>query len=67
MYLQAALENIEKMPQSTYEEIIEKYVEIKVLLKAALTDKTGNREIYMKGLDISYFYEGYVLYKAEEL
>ena len=67
MYLQAALENIEKMPQSTYEEIIEKYVEIKVLLKAALTEETGNREIYMKGLDTSYFYEGYVLYKAEEL
>ncbi len=121
MYLQAAIENVEKMPQSTFEEIIEKYVEmniahpfregngrstriwldlilkkelnmvidwsavdkddyllamerspikdieIKELLKQALTDKVGEREVYMKGIDHSYYYEGYTLYKAEEL
>lgn len=121
MYLQVALENIEKMPQSTFDEIIEKYVEmnvahpfregngrstriwldnilkrelrqvvdwskvdkedyllamerspikdveIKVLLKAALTDKINDREVYMKGIDASYHYEGYYIYKAENL
>ena len=121
IYLQAALENIDKMPQSTYDEIIEKYVEmniahpfregngrsmriwldlmlkngigkvvdwsrvdkedyllamerspirdteIKVLLKAALTDDVDNREIYMKGIDHSYYYEGYTTFKTEEL
>ena len=121
MYLQAAVENVEKMPQSTFEEIIEKYVEmniahpfregngrstriwldlilkkelnmvidwravdkddyllamerspikdieIKYVLKQALTDKVGDREVYMKGIDHSYYYEGYILYKAEEL
>lgn len=121
MYLQAALENIEKMPQTTFDEIIEKYVEmnvahpfregngrstriwldlilkkelglvidwskvdkddyllamerspikdieIKHLLKQALTDKIDDREIYMKGIDHSYYYEGYAVYKAEEL
>ena len=121
MYLQAAIENVEKMPQSTFEEIIEKYVEmniahpfrkgngrsmriwldlilkkelhmvidwsavdkddyllamarspikdieIKYVLKHALTDKVGDREVYMKGIDHSYYYEGYTLYKAEEL
>lgn len=121
MYLEAALENIDKMPQSTFDEIIEKYVEmniahpfregngrstriwldlilkneigkvvdwskvdkedyllamerspikdieIKVLLKAALTDKVDNREVYMKGIDCSYYYEGYITFKAEEL
>ena len=121
MYLEAALENIDKMPQSTFEEIIEKYVEmniahpfregngrstriwldhilkneigkvvdwsrvdkedyllamerspvkdveIKVLLKAALTDKINDREIYMKGIDHSYYYEGYVTFKTEDL
>lgn len=121
MYLQAAIENVEKMPQSTFEEIIEKYVEmnivhpfregngrstriwldlilkkelnmvidwsavdkddyllamerspikdieIKYVLKQALTDKVGDREVYMKGIDHSYYYEGYTLYKAEEL
>ncbi|MDO4445738.1 MAG: Fic family protein [Bacillota bacterium] len=121
MYLQAAVENIEKMPQSTFEEIIEKYVEmniahpfregngrstriwldlilkkelnmvidwsavdkddyllamerspikdieIKYILKQALTDKVGDREVYMKGIDHSYYYEGYILYKAEDL
>lgn len=121
VYLEAALENIDKMPQSTYDEIIEKYVEmniahpfregngrstriwldqmlkrgigqvvdwsrvdkedyllamerspikdteIKVLLKAALTDDVGSREIYMKGIDHSYYYEGYTTYKTQEL
>ena len=121
LYLQAALENIEKMPQSTYDEIIEKYVEmniahpfregngrstriwldlilrqelgmvvdwskidkddyllamerspvkdieIKHLLSAALTDKINDREVYMKGIDYSYYYEGYAAYKTERL
>ncbi len=121
MYLDAALTNIDKMPQSTYDEIIEKYVEmniahpfregngrsgriwldlmlkngigqivdwskvdkedyllamerspirdteIKVLLKSALTDDVDSREIYMKGIDHSYYYEGYNIFKAEEL
>lgn len=121
MYLEAALANIDKMPQSTYDEIIEKYVEmniahpfregngrstrlwldqmlkagigqvvdwskvdkedyllamerspikdveIKVLLKAALTNEINSREVYMKGIDHSYYYEGYTTFKAEEL
>ena len=121
MYLQAALENIDKMPQSNFDEIVEKYVEmniahpfregngrstriwldhilkteigkvvdwskvdkedyllamerspikdveIKVLLKGALTDEINIREVYMKGIDHSYFYEGYTTFKAEEL
>lgn len=121
IYLGVALQNIEKMPQSTFDEIIEKYVEmniahpfresngrsmriwldnilkkklkqvvdwsrinkedyllamerspikdveIKVLLKAALTDKINDREVYMKGIDASYHYEGYYVYKTEEL
>ena len=121
MYLEAALGNIDKMPQSTYDEIIEKYVEmniahpfregngrstrlwldqmlkagigqvvdwskvdkedyllamerspikdveIKVLLKAALTDDVNSREVFMKGIDHSYYYEGYTTFKAEEL
>lgn len=121
MYLEAALANIDKMPQSTFDEIIEKYVEmniahpfregngrstriwldhilrteigkvvdwskvdkedyllamerspikdveIKVLLKAALTDEVGSREVYMKGIDHSYYYEGYTTFKAEDL
>ena len=121
MYLEAALTNIEKMPQSTFDEIIEKYVEmnvahpfregngrsmriwldlmlknriaqvvdwskvdkedyllamerspikdveIKVLLKAALTDDVNSREVFMKGLDHSYYYEGYTTFRAEEL
>lgn len=121
MYLKAAIENIEKMPQSTFEEIVEKYVEmniahpfregngrstriwldlilkkelnlvidwsavdkedyllamerspvkdieIKYILKQALTDKIANRELYMKGIDHSYYYEGYFIYKAEDL
>lgn len=121
MYLQAALENIDKMPQSNFDEIVEKYVEmniahpfregngrstriwldhilkneigkvvdwskvdkedyllamerspikdveIKVLLKAALTDEINSREVYMKGIDHSYYYEGYTTFKTEEL
>lgn len=121
MYLEAALGNIDKMPQSTFDEIIEKYVEmniahpfregngrstrlwldqmlkagigqvvdwsrvdkedyllamerspikdveIKVLLKAALTNEINSREVYMKGIDHSYYYEGYTTFKAEEL
>lgn len=121
MYLQAAKENVEKMPQSTFDKIIEKYVEmniahpfregngqstriwldlilkkelnkvidwslvdkedyllamerspirdieIKYILKQALTDKVDDREVYMKGIDHSYYYEGYVIYKAEDL
>lgn len=121
MYLRAALESIEKMPQSTFDEIIEKYVEmniahpfregngrstriwldlilsqelhmvvdwskvdkedyllamerspvkdteIKHLLKAVLTDKIYDREMYIKGIDYSYYYEGYAIYKAREL
>ena len=121
MYLDAALESIEKMPQSTFDEIIEKYVEmniahpfregngrstriwldqilkkklgkvidwslvdkddylmamerspvkdveIKVLLKAALTDKINNREMFMNGVDHSYDYEGYSSYRTQDL
>lgn len=68
IYLEAALANIDKMPQFTFDEIIEKYVEIKVLLlKAALTDEVGSREVYMKGIDHSYYYEGYTTFKAEDL
>ncbi len=120
-YLEEAVRNIEKMPQSTYEEIIEKYVEmniahpfregngrstriwldlmlkkelnvvvdwskvdktdyllamerspikdieIKELLKRSLTNKIEDREIYMKGIDSSYLYEGYFLFKTDEL
>lgn len=66
-YLETALNNIEKMPQSTFDEIIEKYVEIKQLLKEALTDKINDREVYMKGIDASYFYEGYTQFKTEDL
>ena len=121
MYLQAAIENVEKMPQSTFDEIVEKYVEmniahpfregngrstriwldlilkkelnkvvdwslvdkedyllamerspikdieIKYILNQALTDKVDDREVYMKGIDHSYYYEGYVIYKAKDL
>lgn len=121
MYLQTALESVEKMPQSTFDEIVEKYVEmnvahpfregngratriwldhilktelgvvvdwslidkedyllamerspirdieIKYLLKNALTDKINDREVFMKGIDNSYHYEGYTTYKTETL
>lgn len=121
MYLQSALENIDKMPQSNFDEIVEKYVEmniahpfregngrstriwldhilkneigkvidwskvdkedyllamerspikdveIKVLLKGALTDEINSCEIYINGIDQSYYYEGFIAFKAEEL
>ena len=121
MYLESALENIDKMPQSNFDEIVEKYVEmniahpfregngrstriwldhilkneigkvvkwskvdkddyllamerspikdieIKHVLKAAQTDEINSREVYMKGIDHSYYYEGYTTFKTEEL
>lgn len=120
-YLEAALANIDKMPQSTFDEIIEKYVEmnvahpfregngrstriwldcilkkeigmvidwskvdkedylpaierspikdieIKHVLRAALTDRIHDRDVYMKGIDHSHYYEGYAAFRAEEL
>ena len=44
-----------------------KNVEIKVLLKAALTNEVDSREVYMKGIDHSYYYEGYTTFRAEDL
>lgn len=44
-----------------------KDVEIKVLLKAALTDEVGSREVYRNGIDHSYYYEGYTTFKAKDL
>ena len=121
MYLEAALANIDRMPQSTFDEIIEKYVEmniahpfregngrstriwldhilkteigkvvdwskvdkedyllamerspikdveIKVLLKAALSDKVDSREVYMNGIDQSYYYESLSAFRAGDL
>lgn len=121
MYLEAALSNIDKMPQSTFDEIVEKYVEmniahpfregngratriwldmifkkklkkvvdwsridkedyllamerspikdieIKHILREALTDKINDREVYMKGIDHSYYYEGYNTFRTEDL
>lgn len=121
VYLKTSLENIEKMPQSTFDEIIEKYVEmniahpfregngrstriwlnlilkkeikqvvdwsqidkddylkaikrspvkdieIKHILRSALTDKINDRDVYMKGVDASYYYEGYYVFNTEEL
>lgn len=121
MYLDAALANIETMPQSTFDEIIQKYVEmniahpfregngrsiriwldailkkelnvvvdwnkvdkedyllamerspikdteIKILLKSALTNKVNDRDVYMKGIDASYYYEGYNVFKTENI
>ena len=121
MYLDAALANIDKMPQSTFDEIIEKYVEmnaahpfregngrstriwldhilkteigmvidwslvdkedyllamerspikdieIKHVLKAALTDEVNSREVFLKSIDHSYYYEGCMTYKARDL
>ena len=121
MYLKEALKQIDKMPQSNFEEIIDKYIEmniahpfregngrstriwldmilkkeigkvvdwskvnkedyllamerspiknteIKFLLNKALTDKVNDREVYMKGIDASYNYEGYNVYKTEDL
>lgn len=121
IYIDAALQNIDRMPQSNFDEIIEKYVEmniahpfregngrsmriwldhilkteidrvvdwsridkedyllamerspvkdieIKYILNKVLTDKVNSREVYMKGIDHSYYYEGYTTFKAEEL
>lgn len=121
MYLEASLENIDKMPQSNFDEIIEKYVEmniahpfkegngrstriwldailkkelkqvidwskvdkgdyllamerspikdveIKILLKEALTNKINDREVYIKGIDASYYYEDYNVYNTKDL
>jgi len=121
MYLESSLAAIEKMPQSDFDEIIEKYVEmnaahpfregngrstriwldhllkheiqrvidwsrvdkedyllamerspirdveIKILLKNALTDQINDRAIFMKGIDHSYYYEGYNLFRTENL
>ena len=121
MYLRPALESIDQMPQSTFDEIIEKYVEmnvahpfregngrstriwldsilkkelhqvvdwsrvdksdylmamerspvkdleIKVLLHKALTEQINDRQVYMKGIDASYHYEGYQIFRTEEL
>ncbi|MBK7050210.1 MAG: Fic family protein [Rhodoferax sp.] len=121
LYLEAALKQIDAMPQSTFDEIIEKYVEmnvahpfregngratriwldlmlkkgirqvvdwnlvdkaeylsamqrsvvkdleIKALLKQALTDKVDDRTLFMKGIDVSYYYEGYSEFKTGEL
>ena len=121
LYLEAVLDSIDRMPQSTFDQIVEKYVEmnvahpfregngrstriwldlmlkrgigqvvdwsrvdkedyllamerspikdieIKFLLKNALTDNVNDREIYMKGIDHSYYYEGYYVFKMENL
>ena len=121
IYIEEALKNIDKMPQSNFDEIIEKYVEmnvahpfregngrstriwldhilkneigkvidwskvdkedyllamerspikdleIKYLLKNTLTDEINSREVYMKGIDHSYYYEGYITFKAQDL
>ena len=121
MYLEESLKNIDKMPQSNFDEIIEKYtemniahpfregngramriwldlilkkeikkivdwnevdkndylsamerstvknVEIKHLLQNALTDKINERELFMKGIDVSYYYEGYDEFKTEDV
>ncbi len=121
MYLEASLKHIDAMPQSTFDEIVEKYVEmnvahpfregngratriwldlmlkrglqlvvdwnqvdkedylsamqrspvkdveIKALLKQALTDQIHDRELFMKGIDVSYYYEGYSEFKTEDL
>lgn len=121
MYLSEAVKTIERMPQDTFDEIVEKYVEmnvahpfregngrsmrlwldhmlcvelqktidwsqidketylsamerssvndleIKAVLAEALTDDINNRELFMKGLDHSYYFEGYQLFKSEEL
>ena len=121
MYLDAALQNIDKMPQSNYDQIVEKYVEmniahpfregngratriwldcmlkkeigmvvdwskvdkedyllamerspvrdieIKLVLRAALTDQVNSRDMFMKGIDHSYYYEGYTAFQTEKL
>jgi cell filamentation protein len=121
MFLKSSLEQIDKMPQTTFDQIVEKYVEMNVahpfregngratriwldlifkqelqqvvdwnqiekedylmamqrspikdielkhLLKNALTSKIHDREVYLKGIDVSYYYEGYITFKTEEL
>ena len=121
MYLETAIKNVDKMPQNTFDEIVEKYVEmnvahpfregngrsmriwldlmlknriaqvvdwskvdkedyllamerspvkdveIKALLRAALTDRITDRLVYMKGIDASYHYEGYHVFRTEDL
>ena len=52
---------------SSMQRSVVKDIEIKVLLKEALTDKIDDRELFMKGIDISYFYEGYSQYKTKDL
>ena len=52
---------------SAMERSVVKDIEIKYILKQALTDKVDDREVYMKGIDTSYYYEGYTIFKAEEL
>ena len=42
-------------------------IEIKHILTAALTDDINSREVYMRGIDQSYYYEGYTTFKTEEL
>ena len=64
LYLRPALEAIERMPEGTFEEIVEKYVEIndlelRMLLGAHLTDRIDDREVIFKGIEQSYYYEGY--------
>lgn len=44
-----------------------KDIEIKYILREVLTDKIDDREIYLKGIDHSYYYEGYAVYKTEDL
>ena len=80
MYLEPSLKHIDTMPQSNFDEIVEKEeflsamqssvikdIEIKVLLKNALTDQIDNRSLFMKGIDVSYYYEGYCEFKTEDL
>ena len=62
MYLEAALKHIDAMPRSVVKDL-----EIKALLKDALTDRIDDRSLFMKGIDVSYYYEGYSRFKTEEL
>jgi len=52
---------------SAMERSVVKDLEIKHLLKSALTDQINDRALYMKGIDVSYYYEGYSEYKVEDL
>ncbi len=52
---------------SAMERSVVKDIEIKHLLKAALTDKINDRELFMKGIDISYYYEGYSEFRIEDV